>query len=246
MFAVEKGFTWRQVCTVVTFCDGILKDSKGIITVVTPYLPASTHMSFVYLCGGNHCVNFFFWFHGSWLLVADKDITDALQFLKLQSFELADVLGQRNFPIYTDFAFQTYLRHFKLFKYVFTQERDILKPTVSLRVETPADPGSMKQSKPELVWEYEKQYESIQREEAEHANKRLEEKAKTLETAEKQAKERLEKISRVQEPLSKEVSVQSSDVDSMYKNWLGIRSNKSTSTWNNTSKINQTAHVEVK
>lgn len=29
MFAVEKGFTWRQVCTVVTFCDGILKDSKG-------------------------------------------------------------------------------------------------------------------------------------------------------------------------------------------------------------------------
>lgn len=52
MFAVEKGFTWRQVCTVVTFCDGILKDSKGIITVVTPYLPASTHMSFVYLCGG--------------------------------------------------------------------------------------------------------------------------------------------------------------------------------------------------
>uniref|UniRef100_K1R521 Uncharacterized protein C8orf74-like protein n=1 Tax=Magallana gigas TaxID=29159 RepID=K1R521_MAGGI len=149
MFAVEKGFTWRQVCTVVTFCDGILKDSK------------------------------------------DKDITDALQFLKLQSFELADVLGQRNFPIYTDFVFQTYLRHFKLFKYVFTQERDILKPTVSLRVETPADPGSMKQSKPELVWEYEKQYESIQREEAEHANKRLEEKAKTLETAEKQAKERL-------------------------------------------------------
>lgn len=59
MFAVEKGFTWRQVCTVVTFCDGILKDSKGIITVVTPYLPASTHMSFVYLCGGNHCVNLF-------------------------------------------------------------------------------------------------------------------------------------------------------------------------------------------
>lgn len=162
MFAVEKGFTWRQVCTVVTFCDGILKDSK------------------------------------------DKDITDALQFLKLQSFELADVLGQRNFPIYTDFVFQTYLRHFKLFKYVFTQERDILKPTVSLRVETPSDPGSMKQSKPELVWEYEKQYESIQREEAEHANKRLEEKAKTLETAEKQAKERLEKISGVQEPLSKE------------------------------------------
>lgn len=47
MFAVEKGFTWRQVCTVVTFCDGILKDSKGIITVVTPYLPASTHVSFV-------------------------------------------------------------------------------------------------------------------------------------------------------------------------------------------------------
>lgn len=101
---------------------------------------------------------------------------------------------------------------------MFTQERDILKPTVSLRVETPAEPGSMKQSKPELVWEYEKQYESIQREEAEHANKRLEEKAKTLETAEKQAKERLEKISGVQEPLSKEVSVQSSDVNSMYKN----------------------------
>lgn len=162
MFAVEKGFTWRQVCTVVTFCDGILKDSK------------------------------------------DKDITDALQFLKLQSFELADVLGQRNFPIYTDFVFQTYLRHFKLFKYVFTKERDILKPTVSLRVETPTDPGNMKQSKPEIVWEYEKQYESIQREEAEYANKRFEEKAKTLETAEKQAKERLERISQVQEPLSKE------------------------------------------
>jgi hypothetical protein len=28
-FAVEKGFTWKQVCAVVTFCDGILKDSEG-------------------------------------------------------------------------------------------------------------------------------------------------------------------------------------------------------------------------
>lgn len=199
-------------------------------------------MCHLYLRGGNNCVNLFFWVHDSWLLVADKDITDALQFLKLQSFELADVLGQRNFPIYTDFVFQTYLRHFKLFKYVFTKERDILKPTVSLRVETPTDPGSMKQSKPELVWEYEKQYENIQREEAEHANKRLEEKAKTLETAEKQAKERLEKISQVQEPLSKEVSVQSSD--STYKDWIG--SYICTSIWNNKSIINQTAHAETK
>lgn len=48
MFAVEKGFTWRQVCTVVTFCDGILKDSKGILlTVLTPCFSASTHVSFV-------------------------------------------------------------------------------------------------------------------------------------------------------------------------------------------------------
>lgn len=47
MFTVEKGFTWRQVCTVVTFCDGILKDSKGILTVLTPCLSASTHVSFV-------------------------------------------------------------------------------------------------------------------------------------------------------------------------------------------------------
>lgn len=60
MFAVEKGFTWRQVCTVVTFCDGILKDSKGITTVVTPYLPASTHIICICVVVYNHCVNFFF------------------------------------------------------------------------------------------------------------------------------------------------------------------------------------------
>ncbi|XP_048764447.1 uncharacterized protein C8orf74 homolog [Ostrea edulis] len=161
-FAVEKGFSWKQVCAVVTFCDGILKDSS------------------------------------------DKDLTDALHFLKLQSFELSDILGKRNFPIYTDYIFLTFLRHFKLFKYVFTKERDILKPNLALRVETPADPGNMKSSKPKTVWEYERQYEGIQRTEVEHTNKRLEQKAKTLETAETRTKERLEKISGVSTPLSKE------------------------------------------
>jgi vacuolar-type H+-ATPase subunit E/Vma4 len=78
---------------------------------------------------------------------------------------------------------------------------------LALKVETPADPGIMKSSKPKSVWEYERQYEGIQRTEVEHANKRLEQKAKTLETAESQTKERLEKISDVSTPLSKEVSV---------------------------------------
>lgn len=140
-------------------------------------------------------------------LFADKDLTDALQFLKLQSFELADLLGERNFPIYTDFVFQTYLRHFKLFKYVFTKERDTLKPNVTLKVETPSDPGVMKTSKPESVWEYERRYEDIQRQEAEHASQRMESKAKTLEQAEQQSKERLGKIGQVQTPLTKEVRV---------------------------------------
>lgn len=143
----------------------------------------------------------------SLICISDKDLTDALHFLKLQSFELSDILGKRNFPIYTDYIFLTFLRHFKLFKYVFTKERDILKPNLALRVETPADPGNMKSSKPKTVWEYERQYEGIQRTEVEHTNKRLEQKAKTLETAETRTKERLEKISGVSTPLSKEVSI---------------------------------------
>ncbi|XP_061166192.1 uncharacterized protein C8orf74 homolog [Saccostrea echinata] len=162
IYAVEKGFTWKQVCTVVTFCDGILKDSEG------------------------------------------KDLTESLQFLKLQSFELADILGERNFPIYMDYVFLTFLRHFKLFKYVFSKNRDILKPNVAMTIETPVDPGDMKTSKPEAVWEYEKRYEDIQRTEAEQANKRLEERAKTIEAAEKQTKERIDKVSHVQTPLTKE------------------------------------------
>ncbi|XP_062572657.1 uncharacterized protein C8orf74 homolog [Saccostrea cucullata] len=179
MYAVEKGFTWKQVCTVVTFCDGILKDSEG------------------------------------------KDLTESLQFLKLQSFELADILGERNFPIYTDYVFLTFLRHFKLFKYVFSKDRDILKPNVALTIETPEDPGDMKTSKPEAVWEYERQYEDIQRIEAEQANKRLEEQAKTLEAAEKQTKERIDKVSHVQTPLTKEkVSELIGEVISSYSSLL--------------------------
>ncbi|KAK3090191.1 hypothetical protein FSP39_009910 [Pinctada imbricata] len=133
-----------------------------------------------------------------------NELTESLRYLKLQSFELTPILGERNFTIFMDQLFATFMRHFKLYQFVFTKNRQDMTPKVKLNIEVAEDPSKLKDGKTVDVWEYEEKYRKLQEKEAEKINKKLLKKAEVLEKTEKDRTKKMNDISDVQKPLSKE------------------------------------------
>lgn len=130
---------------------------------------------------------------------------DCLKVFKLNSFELASILGERNFKIYADFIFSTIMRHFRLIKLVLTQNREKQTPQLLLSVEAPVQPEQLKSGKELAHWEYQQKYEDIQRKEAERANERVSEKEKKVQEAETKQQKTLEGAVNKEQKLNKEV-----------------------------------------
>ena len=104
-----------------------------------------------------------------------EQITDILSYYNIQSPELVEVLGERDFKTLTAFIFQTVLPHFKLFQYVFNVPRTEQVPNVVIKVEPPFDSSSLKESKSIKVWEYERHIDELEQKEQERLNERLKE-----------------------------------------------------------------------
>lgn len=114
-----------------------------------------------------------------------KELLDVLKFVQSQSDDLGCELGERNFKVFMDFLFSTFLQHFKLFQFVFTNDREKQIPCVQLEVIPPKASVPMKEAKELQVWEYLQKYEELQRKETEKQNERLLKKGQIVTETEK-------------------------------------------------------------
>lgn len=123
-----------------------------------------------------------------------KELLDVLKLIQSQSSELGIELGERNFKVYMDFLFSTFLQHFKLFQFVFTNDREKQVPYVQLEVIPPKASESMKEAKEIQVWEYQQNYQELQRKETEKQNERLLKKDKIIIETDKKTEDMIKSI----------------------------------------------------
>lgn len=126
--------------------------------------------------------------------ISGKDLIEVLKYVQSNSTDLGCQLGERNFKIHMDFLFSTFLQHFKLFQYVFLNEREKKTPYVQLEVAPPKESAPMKQAKEVKIWEYQQNYEALERKEAERQNERLIQKEKLEDDSEKRVQETIKNI----------------------------------------------------
>lgn len=130
-----------------------------------------------------------------------------MKFIQSQSSEFGIELGERNFKVYMDFLFSTFLQHFKLFQFVFTKDREKQVPNVQLEVIPPKASESMKEAKEIQVWEYQQNYQELQRKETEKQNERLLKKDKIIIETDKKTEDMIKSIENKKgEQFTKEVS----------------------------------------
>ena len=99
------------------------------------------------------------------------------------------------------------MRHFNLYKYVFTQKRTPTIIKTEVEVDPPAEPLPMSESKNYAVWDYERKYHEV--EEKEELTKN--EKSKKKDAFQHENQEKIETsydtIESAQPPLEKEVTI---------------------------------------
>ncbi|XP_071119441.1 uncharacterized protein C8orf74 homolog isoform X1 [Haliotis cracherodii] len=133
-----------------------------------------------------------------------KPLSSAIRCFKDLSGNLAQVLGERNYKQYTDYVFSTFMTHYQLFTYVFTQDRQTNVPHVSLAVNVPIPPEELTTSKPDHIWQYEKKIEGLDDLEMTKISERIQVKEKLMMEDEGQQLAVQEKIFSSDLPLTKE------------------------------------------
>lgn len=96
------------------------------------------------------------------------------------------------------------MRHFKLIQFVFTNDRDILKPNIEFKVENPTEPPALKESQHIKLWQYQQQYNAIEEKEAENAKSKEQQKEALMRDIETKRLQSIDKASSA--PLTKEVN----------------------------------------
>ncbi|XP_021373463.1 uncharacterized protein C8orf74 homolog isoform X2 [Mizuhopecten yessoensis] len=166
MFAVEKGFSWDQVCVAVEFSEQLLQESIG------------------------------------------KSLPDTLELFKQKSEDLGFVLASRNYKVYAEYVFLTFMRHYRLFQFVFTHDRESEVPNVQLEIHTPPSSCSeaLKTAKEKRIWEYNQKYEAVEQKERDCAEQRVAKREKQAAEAIQQKEQIIKTVTdtQQQQPLNKE------------------------------------------
>ncbi|XP_072046122.1 uncharacterized protein C8orf74 homolog [Amphiura filiformis] len=93
------------------------------------------------------------------------DINQAIAIYKLIVPNYLDRIAEKNLKIYTDYVFSTFMSHYKLYLYVFTRPREPQVSECNLEVDIPPEVLSLKEGKPERIWEYEQKMTALEEEE---------------------------------------------------------------------------------
>ncbi|XP_022102283.1 uncharacterized protein C8orf74 homolog isoform X2 [Acanthaster planci] len=91
----------------------------------------------------------------------------AIRLYRQKSLEYAEDgrISDKNLKIFTSHLFATFMRHYRLYQFVFMQPRSLMVTKLALEVEPPPDTIHLKESKPQHIWEYDQKLAAIEGEE---------------------------------------------------------------------------------
>ncbi|CAL1531086.1 unnamed protein product [Lymnaea stagnalis] len=99
------------------------------------------------------------------MLVEKHKLSDAVVDIK-ELFPLLDLLDSHQKKQYTDFLYQTVLLHYNLYKYVFSNLRELISPLIRKEVIVPPKPLPLFKGKVKAVYEYEEKLKELEDQEA--------------------------------------------------------------------------------
>ncbi|KAI8501408.1 hypothetical protein Bbelb_206790 [Branchiostoma belcheri] len=131
-------------------------------------------------------------------------LVEAIKHYSTRSQPYAQRLGDRNFKMFTDQFFQSYMQHYQLYQYVFGRDRDGWVSQYDLSVEPPPEPMLFKEGKSFKQWDYERQVVELQTMEAERRKLREVQKQNLEEEGDKLIQEAFTKLEGIEGPVDKE------------------------------------------
>ncbi|KAL5022840.1 hypothetical protein ScPMuIL_001995 [Solemya velum] len=134
-----------------------------------------------------------------------KSLLDSVSIFKKISEELLSVLEERNFSVFSEFIFQTYMTHFSLYQLVFRHEQEVSAPCAEQTVEVPVPPLPLKDSKEESVWYYEETLGELEQRECKETDQRIANDRANFEETEQKKSDILKDLEEKESSFNKEV-----------------------------------------
>lgn len=128
-----------------------------------------------------------------------------MSIFKKISEDFLSVLEERNFAVFSEFIFQTYMTHFSLYQLVFTQPQEVSAPLVEQRVVVPVSPLPLQDSKEENVCYYEEALGELEQKECKETDQRIVNDQKNVEDTEQKKLEILDNLEGKEKSFNKEV-----------------------------------------
>ncbi|XP_078590782.1 uncharacterized protein C8orf74 homolog [Branchiostoma floridae x Branchiostoma japonicum] len=131
-------------------------------------------------------------------------LVEAIKHYSTKSQPYAQRLGDRNFKMFTDQFFQSYMQHYRLYQYVFGRDRDGWVSQYDLLVEPPPEPMLFKEGKSFKQWDYERQVVELQTMEAERRKLREAQKQSLEVEGDKLVQEAFSRLEGIEGPVDRE------------------------------------------
>ncbi len=133
-------------------------------------------------------------------------ITAAIKLLQAKCSQSATQVPAPKLKQFTEYFFSTFMAHYKLYQFVFTQPREDQTSTDTLIVETVESVDNLNTGKPHHIWDYEQKVKELD-EAAERRQMELAAKASSAQLHKQEnTSERLQSLENVEPPIEREVS----------------------------------------
>ncbi|XP_033100737.1 uncharacterized protein C8orf74 homolog [Anneissia japonica] len=94
-------------------------------------------------------------------------LSEAIDIFQEKIIHLANMITQDKLKLFTDYFFETFMKHYRLYQFVLTQGQEPMASELDIHVIPPVECLKLKEAKTLKVWEYEQKLEELEREEEE-------------------------------------------------------------------------------
>ncbi|XP_074641995.1 uncharacterized protein C8orf74 homolog [Tubulanus polymorphus] len=109
-----------------------------------------------------------------------QTLTDALKLFNEKVLKYGTRVSLRNMEIFSEQFFATFMSHYNLFQYCFTNAQDQMISDNRLLIETPREIEPLKDAKEIKIWEYDEKLSEIDRSAETHRNEKIAEREKII------------------------------------------------------------------
>ncbi|KAI0215148.1 hypothetical protein LSAT2_032820 [Lamellibrachia satsuma] len=131
-------------------------------------------------------------------------LVETLKLFKKKSTDCLETVNEHNLSLYSDFFFRTFMQHYKLYQWVYLNQRQLSLNQITLTVETSPKQEPFTEAKPVTLWEYDKKVEAIKEELEQHKLEHEQYMENVLKEDEKRKKMLADRLNNIAVPMDRE------------------------------------------